>query len=156
MSVAGLGGTIEISSEVGVGSTFSVRLPLSPPQAVAIAASAPLALPPASLPVPSSAYSSTFIRDIENWQLNVRTGIMSSSASTPLAFQPLDRSTVLVTDDNADMRSFVSGILSPYYNVVEAADGQVRCHYHRETSETDQPRRSGSILYGHTTRSHHL
>lgn len=35
-----------------------------------------------------------------------------------------DCPTILVADDNADMRAFIKGVLSPDYRVVEAADGR--------------------------------
>lgn len=44
-------------------------------------------------------------------------------AETPSHVQP-QRSSVLVVDDNADLRSYITGLLSPYYDVAIAEDGQ--------------------------------
>ncbi|WAR54824.1 hypothetical protein PtB15_4B442 [Puccinia triticina] len=55
----------------------------------------------------------------------------SSRGSTDLQLAPMNDavmstagSTVLIADDNADMRNFLRSVLSRYYNVVEAVDAQ--------------------------------
>ncbi|KAI9609220.1 hypothetical protein KEM48_002927 [Puccinia striiformis f. sp. tritici PST-130] len=55
----------------------------------------------------------------------------SSRGSTELPLASMNEgvlstegSTVLIADDNSDMRAFLKSVLSRYYNVVEAVDGQ--------------------------------
>ncbi|HXW05985.1 MAG TPA: ATP-binding protein, partial [Vicinamibacterales bacterium] len=99
------GGSLTVESEEGFGSTFTVALKagrahLAPEQIVEDAA-APWT-PPARSPVPPPAVADETVAD------------------APAAD---DVTTVLVVDDNAEIRSFVRQHLAPTYRVVEAPDG---------------------------------
>jgi signal transduction histidine kinase/DNA-binding response OmpR family regulator len=91
------GGTIELHSRPHVETTFTVRLPRS-----------------------------------DQAELTSETVVASEGSlvewvglDEPLAaHQPDDTTTILVVDDNSDVRNYIAGILEPHYRVVAAGDGQ--------------------------------
>lgn len=102
------GGTIAVSSAPGAGTTFTVRIPFG---------SAHLAAEHLSLPVAGTAYaaeSSTYLQRSKDFH-------PSSTFVNSVNGANLDR--VLYADDNADMRSYVAGLLAPQFDVVVVADG---------------------------------
>lgn len=98
-------GTIMVASEPGRGARFTVRLKRRLPEPE----SGPLPLAPRP---PRSLSSSP--PDLDDTRVSI-----AEEESEPDA----DRTTVLVVDDNADMRAYVRRHLEPDYRVIEAADG---------------------------------
>ncbi len=98
-------GTITVASEPGHGARFTVRLKRRLPVPEAGPPGAP---PKTDAPVPA---------DLDD------TYAASEEATDPADPAGDDRTTVLVVDDNADMRAYVRRHLEPDYRVVEAADG---------------------------------
>jgi len=113
------GGEIEVASEPGEGSRFTVRWPRfrrgEAPEPVEAVAPDPVEAgvdqaAPAPAPAPAPAVGGPAAEP--------RQPSRAPSTSTDE-----DRKTVLVVDDNADVRSFVRRVLEPKWKVLEAADG---------------------------------
>ncbi len=100
-------GNLSVRSEAGNGCTFTVRLPLTQPDKTAD-----------SLPVEPSWTPSAFSPPTFDQAplFEYSTGVPSLSAANAEA-------TVLVIEDNADLRAFLVGKLQPHFQVLEAADG---------------------------------
>ena len=105
------GGSVAVESEPGRGSVFTVRIP--------IAGDTPLTT--------ASAPDQSVTRAIE-------TAIQDVPASGEFEVQEIseDRTTVLVVDDNADVRTYVRSILEPSFRVIAASDGRAGLDMARE------------------------
>lgn len=109
------GGHVSVESEIGRGSTFSVSLPLGNAH-----------LPPESLrhssllrPVPASVQIDSYVDEALNWVPD------SSEVGAPVPKPSESAETILIADDNADMRGYLARVLSPHYHVITAPDGIV-------------------------------
>lgn len=107
-----LGGSIRVESEPGKGSEFIVTLP-------AVAASSSAAVPAHHLGTTAHA----FVAEAERWLVPPKTPRPASVAS--------DR--VLVVEDNADMRDYVTRILESHWQVSSVADGDAALRHLRTT-----------------------
>ncbi len=108
------GGTITVDSREGHGATFTVSLRRGrdhfPAGVLATPDAPPRPTPPAT-EIPLDAIDAVDV-------IEAAEGV----ESTPSAEED-DRTTVLVIDDNAEIRSYVRRHLEPTYRVIEAADG---------------------------------
>ncbi len=113
------GGNVEVSSTVGQGTTFTVRVPRGsahlPRERVERAAAPRL---------PTSGEAAAFIEEASRWTIGPAPAPPppSSIGVLDLRDEPA-RSRILVADDNADLRAYVSGLLEPVYTVKTASDG---------------------------------
>ena len=108
------GGSVEVESRVGVGSTFRVAIPRGCAH-----------LPADSVQhQPQDAHSAggTNAHATEAVRLAASVAHDESPAATGAA-EPGAAALVLVVDDNRDLREYMSGLLSPHYRVVTAEDG---------------------------------
>lgn len=107
------GGDISVQSEEGVGSVFTVRIPTGK-------AHLPAAQVMEANDQRSFALADAFLQEAET--------LLATAANTapakPQTAEAADLPTVLVVDDNADMRHYITGLLQPAYNVVTAGNGQ--------------------------------
>ena len=93
------GGAIEVASTLGAGTCFTVYLPRHP----ALAAATPPVPTQAPLPTPVPA--------------------PADPAATPDAPTAPDTTTLLVVEDNADMRAYLRSLFAASYRILDAADG---------------------------------
>jgi len=118
-------GSIEVDSEVGRGSVFRVRIPFGS----------------AHLPASQVAQqgnrqtgasgAQTFVEEAQRWlpdfakseQNGAFPGLGGVGPTSPTT-EALDKATVLLVDDNRDMREYVMRLLKPRFTVVAAEDGQ--------------------------------
>ncbi|MGY1640237.1 SpoIIE family protein phosphatase [Geodermatophilus sp. SYSU D00703] len=109
------GGTIDVASAAGRGTTFTVTLPFGtghlPADRLAEAAADAQAVSPAAAP---------FVTEALRWLPGGDDG--AGPVAVPAAGDPAGR--VLVADDNADMREYVTRLLAPRYDVLAVADGR--------------------------------
>ena len=121
------GGTIAVRSRPNVGTTFTVSIPAGkahlPPERIAATRPAQLA----------SNTTSAFVAEAERWVPDVHDGPMGDSALlvAPPAWlrdgegtQIESQGTIVLADDNADMREYVRGLLSRRFSVRTASDGE--------------------------------
>ncbi|WP_091377251.1 ATP-binding protein [Geodermatophilus sp. DSM 45219] len=97
------GGGITATSEPGAGSTFTVRVPFGAPDAVAGAPAVPSAAARGGVVTP--------------WDDVSGSAGTAAAAGTP-------GTSVLLVDDNADMRAYLTRLLSPVWTVRTAGNGQ--------------------------------
>jgi len=118
-------GSIEARSEPGAGATFTVRIPFGTAH-----------VPRGGLVNPQrdatpARGAQVFVQEALSWLPDADTRVMRSIAMTEAPVWRADdrfASTygqrVLVADDNADMRSYISGLLGAFYTVEAAEDGE--------------------------------
>jgi signal transduction histidine kinase/CheY-like chemotaxis protein len=97
------GGRVSVASDPGAGSTFTVTVPYGSPDAEVDAAHPT---------IPSEAAHGT----AEAWETDVAPRAQPSA--------PAGTTTVLVVDDNADMRTYLTRLLSPVWRVRTCANGE--------------------------------
>ncbi|HEY9507002.1 MAG TPA: ATP-binding protein, partial [Gemmatimonadales bacterium] len=125
------GGTVMVESEIGRGSRFSVRIPLGN-------AHLPADLLESGSPDSSTATGAeAYVEEALRWLPSSR-GAPGAESDELAAVPPSVPSTngprprILVADDNADMREYVSRLLGEQYTVTLAANGQEALRIARE------------------------
>ena len=112
------GGSVEVASDLGRGSVFTVRLPFGTAH-----------LPPDRLgapPMPTVEWlrrPDAFVEQATRWiQPTVPSPTAASTAGTERGGR---RERVLLADDNADMREYLSRLLADHWEVEAVGDGRV-------------------------------
>jgi len=115
------GGEIGVASTPGEGTTFTVRLPLD--------AAGPEATPPASSALPTAELSELVTAETPSAPGAL---FQNGSGGTEDQDNVQDRTTILLVDDNPDVRAYVRSVLAPRYQVLEAGDGRAGLALARE------------------------
>jgi signal transduction histidine kinase len=115
-----LGGSVAVESSLGAGSTFRVLVPWRR------AATADTAAAGAAGGLPITARSRSFVEDASLWLPEMAdSGAEFSTDAAALSGAAETAPIIVLADDNADMRGFVSRILSRGgFKVIAAADGE--------------------------------
>lgn len=121
------GGSIEVASEENVGTTFKVSIPTGtqhlPTEHIQPAAQAHQA------PTVASAY----VAEAELWVIDSEGGMRDSSGEPliapgelipPMRTETAQKGTVLLVEDNADMRAYVQRLLARNFHIRTATDGE--------------------------------
>ncbi len=104
------GGSITVESEAGKGTVFTVRVPLGREH-----------LNPAK--VVDAARASSYGSVVDQYLADVDATVLRSDGGTVRADDGRKRSRVLLADDNADLRAYVTSILAPHYDVRVVRNG---------------------------------
>ncbi|MEO6236723.1 MAG: ATP-binding protein, partial [Vicinamibacterales bacterium] len=109
------GGTVAASSEPAVGSLFTVRVPFG---VAHLPADRVASLSTVGETRPVSGGAAPYVEEALRWLPGP--AVVAATSTLPLdAGAP----TVLIADDNADMRDYLTRLLAPRYHIVAAADG---------------------------------
>ena len=114
------GGDITVHSRRGEGSQFSVTIPKGQSHlpADAVASSDTSVVP--------SHQAGVFAEEAGRWLASEEAPPVDGEGGAPTGTQSVNgaRARILLVDDNADLRTYVSRMLAPYYQVSTAVDGQ--------------------------------
>ena len=133
------GGSISASSQVGHGSTFLVTVPLGKSHLPADQINAVPSL--ASTTIAARSFVEEALRWIPDAETNSastrapRDQQVDSRSAVPTPGDGyLEKGRILLADDNADMRSYVRGLLTQRYEVIAVADGEEALAVARQSS----------------------
>jgi len=114
------GGTIEATSTLGKGSTFRVRIPFG----VAHLAKDNLHASPVREPGANNAFVEEALRWLPDAQAPAPPVVDADAVRAhDRRFAPTFGARIVLADDNADMRAYVTSLLAPFYAVEAVANG---------------------------------
>jgi len=137
-------GTIEVESTLGEGTTFTVRIPMGKSHLLSHQLRAH------STSAPVERRISAYVEEAMSW-----TGTSFNSLDSNAEPQPMtsgENATILVVDDNSDMREYIARLLGPYWRIELAADGLAALEFAQKNppdlvlSDIMMPRMSGFEL----------
>jgi PAS domain S-box-containing protein len=126
------GGTIEVSSTINEGTTFSVTMPRGSAEASRGAAASGASADPEAALAPAATAAAPYVEEAMRWLPEVAQERRSATTLCPPAPpEPPEqrastrspRARILFADDNADMRAYVQRVLGEHWEVVAVPDG---------------------------------
>ncbi len=123
------GGTIEVESQLDVGTAFTVRLPLGTAHLPADRIQASRTHAPTALgAAPFVEEARRWLPEVTSSQEREREWPLHDAGRSPMSVAggeeaPLPPARILVVDDNADLRDYLSRLLAHHYDVEAVADG---------------------------------
>jgi DNA-binding response OmpR family regulator len=120
-------GQIAVSSKLGEGSVFSVAIPVDlKPLPTEEGESTPSENAKTSTEISSTKTSSTEISPTETSPTKISPTETSLTETSPLSCEegPWERSTLLIVEDNTELRHFLAEQFESQFNVLQAADGK--------------------------------
>ncbi len=112
------GGHVDVSSEVGIGSTFKIMIPRGsahlPPQQIG----------DATAEAPSASVAAPFVEEALRWLPGSEPIFDQTSGEDYPLRSELAGAHILVVEDNADMRDYLYHLFGPHYTTQTANDGQ--------------------------------
>jgi PAS domain S-box-containing protein len=129
------GGSVHVESEMGKGSKFTVSIPFGkghlPADRIGNAR-----------PLPALGSSSeAYLQELRRWFTSEQdrdiadlssTGLRLGPIEAPKSTQTVKRPSILLADDNSDMRDYVGRLLSEQYDVITVGDGEAALQHARE------------------------
>ena len=110
-----MGGAVTLTSDVGQGSTFTVRLPVRPPETARGATGASSTMTPRRV--------DDFLREVQTWEQPVGDRPARQAPSAEPSLRSC-RPRVIVAEDNADLRAYLADVLGGDYDVELVPDGR--------------------------------
>ena len=111
------GGSISVDSRVGEGTTFTVRIPMGSNHLPADRIHAP------QRQVSTAIRGEAFVEEASRWKLMESAPRSEAPAPPQESITSAKRPRILVADDNADMREYISRLLQGRYELETVADG---------------------------------
>ncbi len=115
------GGTVTVESVLNEGSSFQVAIPLGTAHLPAEHITTERA---GAAPLPATDFVEEALRWLPDPEAEAQPSELLPVEASPHPGRSGPRPTVLLADDNADMRAYVTRLLADQYNVIAVSDGQ--------------------------------
>jgi signal transduction histidine kinase/DNA-binding response OmpR family regulator len=114
------GGSVDVASEEGKGSTFTITIPLGTEHLPADHVGGVHTMTSTNIA------AQQFVEEALRWLPDGSVDPTTEAAADSVGAAPVEGTgaRIVLADDNADMRDYVSRLLAPFYDVIAVADGE--------------------------------